>query len=158
MKKLQNTLYITNPDAYLSLDGENVVVRTEDDLLGRVPLHNLENIVSFGYRGASPALMSACAEHGIGLCFLSRHGRFLSRISGPVQGNVLLRTTQYRVADNPAQSVPIAQMFLTGKIHNGRWLLEHFRRDYPMRIDADRLGGSIEQMKTALSIDRKSVV
>ena len=41
MKKLQNTLYITNPDAYLSLDGENVVVRTEDDLLGRVPLHNL---------------------------------------------------------------------------------------------------------------------
>lgn len=76
MKKLQNTLYVTNPDAYLSLDGENVVVRTEDDLLGRVPLHNLENIISFGYRGASPALMSACAEHGIGLCFLSRHGRF----------------------------------------------------------------------------------
>ena len=67
MKKLQNTLYVTNPDAYLSLDGENVVVRTEDDLLGRVPLHNLENIISFGYRGASPALMSACAEHGIGL-------------------------------------------------------------------------------------------
>ena len=157
MKKLQNTLYITNPDAYLSLDGENVVVRTEDDLLGRVPLHNLENIVSFGYRGASPALMSACAEHGIGLCFLSRHGRFLSRISGPVQGNVLLRTTQYRVADNPAQSVPIAQMFLTGKIHNGRWLLDHFRRDYPMRIDADRLGGSIEQMKTALSMIPEAV-
>ena len=157
MKKLQNTLYVTNPDAYLSLDGENVVVRTEDDLLGRVPLHNLENIVSFGYRGASPALMSACAEHGIGLCFLSRHGRFLSRISGPVQGNVLLRTAQYRVADNPAQSVPIAQMFLTGKIHNGRWLLEHFRRDYPMRIDADRLGGSIEQMKTALSMIPEAV-
>ena len=64
MKKLQNTLYITNPDAYLSLDGENVVVRTEDDLLGRVPLHNLENIVSFGYRGASPALMSACTISG----------------------------------------------------------------------------------------------
>ena len=35
MKKLQNTLYVTNPDAYLSLDGENVVVRTEDGVASR---------------------------------------------------------------------------------------------------------------------------
>ena len=26
MRKLQNTLYITTPDAYLSLDGENIVL------------------------------------------------------------------------------------------------------------------------------------
>ena len=30
--------------------------------IGRVPLHNLEGIVSFGYRGTSPALMGACAD------------------------------------------------------------------------------------------------
>ncbi len=30
--------------------------------VGRVPLHNLEGIVSFGYRGTSPALMGACAD------------------------------------------------------------------------------------------------
>ena len=152
MRKLQNTLYVTNPDAWLSLDGENVVVRTDDDVLGRVPLHNLENIVSFGYRGASPALMGACAEHGIGLCFLTRHGRFLSRISGPVAGNVLLRTTQLRIADDPVRSVAIARMFLLGKVYNGRWLLEHFCRDHPMRIDTDALGEAISRMKTALGL------
>lgn len=152
MKKLQNTLYVTNPEAYLSLDGENVVVRSEEDVLGRVPLHNLEGIVSFGFRGASPALMGACAERGIGLCFLTRHGRFLGRICGPVQGNVLLRMTQMRVADNPVRSVPVAQMFLIGKIYNGRWLLEHFCRDHPMRIDTQAVNGSIEQMKTALRL------
>lgn len=27
MRKLLNTLYVTSPDAYLSLDGENVVVK-----------------------------------------------------------------------------------------------------------------------------------
>lgn len=73
MKKLLNTLYVTTPDVYLSLDGENIVLLQEQSELGRVPLHNLESVVCFGYRGASPALMGACAERGIGLCFLTQH-------------------------------------------------------------------------------------
>lgn len=150
MKKLQNTLYVTQPESYLSLDGQNIVVRNDDEILGRIPLHNLENIVCFGYRGASPALMAACAESGIGLCFLSQHGRFLGRITGPVHGNVLLRTTQLRVADDPPRSVPIARMFLTGKIYNALWLMRHFCRDHPMRLDLEAVNAHIEQMHAAL--------
>ena len=150
MKKLQNTLYVTSPDGYLALDGENVVVRNEDAVVGRVPLHNLENVVSFGYRGASPRLMAACAERGVGLCFLSPHGRFLSRISGPVQGNVLLRTTQVRAADYAEKSLELAKMFLTGKLYNSRWFLEHFCRDHAGRLDVDAVHKAIEQQKMAL--------
>lgn len=62
MKKLLNTLYVTSEDSYLSLDGENIVVSDQGCEVGRLPLHNLEGIVSFGYRGTSPALMGACAE------------------------------------------------------------------------------------------------
>lgn len=69
MKKLLNTLYVTTPDAYLALDGENVVVRLKDDEIGRVPLHNLENIVTFGWQGASPALMRHACELGKGIAF-----------------------------------------------------------------------------------------
>ncbi len=57
MKKLLNTLYVTSDDSYLSLDGENIVVLDKEREIGRLPLHNLEGIVSFGYRGTSPALM-----------------------------------------------------------------------------------------------------
>ncbi|MEG1317099.1 MAG: CRISPR-associated endonuclease Cas1, partial [Oscillospiraceae bacterium] len=53
MKKLQNTLYISTPNRYISLDGENVVVSEDKTEIGRVPLHNLEAIVSYGYTGAS---------------------------------------------------------------------------------------------------------
>ena len=70
MKKLLNTLYVTSTNRYLSLDGENVVVFEEQDEIGRVPLHNLEGIVTFGYTGASPALMGACAQRDIGLTFM----------------------------------------------------------------------------------------
>lgn len=152
MKRLQNTLYVTHPDAFLSLDGENVVVLTSDEETGRIPLHNLENIVSFGYRGASPALMNACTEHGVGLCFLTQHGRFLGRITGAIQGNVLLRTSQYAAATDSSRSIPIARMFLTGKIYNSRWLLEHFCRDHAMRMDVDAVHENIEQMKTVLRL------
>ena len=61
MKKLLNTLYITSPDAYLKLDGETVLIVREEQEPQRVPLLNLMAIVSFGYRGISPALMGYCA-------------------------------------------------------------------------------------------------
>ena len=82
MKKLLNTLYITSEDSYVSLDGENVVVSENGCEKGRVPLHNLEGIVSFGYKGTSPALMGACADRNISLCYLSPQGKFLARVSG----------------------------------------------------------------------------
>lgn len=151
MRTLQNTLYITTPNAYLSLDGENIVILNGSDTLGRIPLHNLENIVSFGYRGASPALMGACIERNIGLCFLTHHGRFLARVSGAVSGNVLLRTEQYHVA-NSENGLHIAQMFLTGKIYNSRWFLDRFGRDHPQRVDLVALQSAIDKLKRAMDM------
>ena len=69
MRKLQNTLYV-NSDCYLQLDGENVVAKEDGKVVGRVPLHNLESIVTTGYTGASPALMRACADKNIDLCYM----------------------------------------------------------------------------------------
>ena len=44
MRKLLNTLYVTQPDAYLSLDGDNIVLLKDKETLGRLPLHNLESV------------------------------------------------------------------------------------------------------------------
>ena len=57
MKQLLNTLYVTSEDAYLSLKNDNVIVQQGDVALGQIPLRSLESIVSFSYKGASPALM-----------------------------------------------------------------------------------------------------
>lgn len=150
MKRLQNTLYVTTANSYLSLDGENVVVFRDDEAVGRVPLHNLENIVCFGYRGASPALMGACAERGIGLCFLTQHGRFLARISGPVQGNVLLRKKQYEAFSSPESALPTARSIVLGKIYNARWSLERLKRDHPMRVPVAEVESAISQLVAAV--------
>ena len=97
MIHLLNTLFVTSEDIYLSLDGENVVASREHQEAARYPLHTLSGIISFSYPGASPALMGACAEHGISLAFCTPRGRFLARIAGSTSGNVLLRRVQYKL-------------------------------------------------------------
>ena len=45
MRKLLNTLFVTSEDAYLTLDGENVVVNREKQEVGRFPLHTLFHLL-----------------------------------------------------------------------------------------------------------------
>ncbi len=139
MRKLLNTLYVTSPDTYLSLDGENIVVLKGDTEALRLPLHNLEGIIAFGYTGASPALMGACAKRGIALSFMTQTGKFLARVIGENYGNVTLRKSQYRYSDSDEKSVYIARSFIIGKIFNGRWAIERATRDYPLRLDVEKL-------------------
>jgi len=155
MKKLLNTLYVTVPDAYLALDGQNIVIRKEDGVALRLPLHNLENIVCFGYPGASPALMGACSEHNIGLCFLSPNGRFLGRITGRVKGNVLLRKEQYRISEIGEQSAQIAASFLVGKIANCRKVIGRAIRDHALLVDVQGLTGTSESLKQLMRTFRE---
>lgn len=153
MKKLLNTLYVTSEDSYLSLDGENIVVLDKEREIGRLPLHNLEGIVSFGYRGTSPALMGACANRNISLCFVSPGGRFLARVTGSVKGNVVLRDKQYRTSMDEDSSLGIAKNCMIGKVYNARWVLERSIRDHSMQIDVEKVKHASLLLKdAALSI------
>ena len=150
MKKLLNTLYITSENSYLSLDGENVVVFEEQKEIGRVPLHNLEGIVSFGYRGTSPALIGACAHTSLSLCYLTPQGKFLPRVSGKLKGNVLLREHQYNSKNDEQISLGIAKNCIIGKVYNARWVLERAVRDHALQIDVDKVKKASAFLKDAL--------
>lgn len=150
MKKLLNTLYITSEDSYLSLDGENIVVFEQAQEIGRVPLHNLEAIVSFGYRGASPALMGGCADRNISLCFLTPQGKFLARVTGRVKGNVILRKQQYEISNDPVVSLGIAKNCILGKVYNSRWVLERATRDHSLQVDVDQVKRASGFLKSSL--------
>jgi len=139
MRKQLNTLYVTTPESYLHRDGETVLVKIGNEEKFRIPIHNIEGIVCFGYMGASPHLMQLCAERNVGLSFLTQYGKFLGRVSGSVRGNVLLRRTQYRLADNSEASLDIAKGFITGKIVNCRTILGRSIRDHGNVIRCDRI-------------------
>ena len=147
MRKLLNTLFVTSEDAYLTIDGENVVVNREKQEIARFPLHTLSGIIAFTYAGASPALMGGCAKRGVSLTFCSPSGRFLARSVGEENGNVLLRRMQYRAADDLAHSCRIARNMIYGKLYNARWSLERIGRDHALRVDTGQLQNAIDQLK-----------
>ena len=151
MKHLLNTLFVTSEDIYLSLDGENVVANRDKTVAARYPLHTLQNIVTFSYAGASPALMGACAEREIGLAFCTPRGRFLARTAGITGGNVLLRREQYRVADDEARSCAIAGAMIAGKLYNARWSLERALRDHRPRLDEAAFQNAVEILKRQMA-------
>lgn len=156
MRKLLNTLYVTSPNTYLSLDGENIVILKDQIEISRIPLHNLEGIITFGYTGASPALMGACAKRNIALSFMKQSGRFLSRVVGEVRGNVTLRKSQYRISDSEEESNKIAKNFIIGKIYNARWVVERATRDYAIRLDVDKLKGVSKSLASSLKLVEQS--
>ena len=150
MKHLLNTLYVTSNDAYLSLKNDNVVVQQGDITLGKIPLRSLESIMSFSYKGASPALMGKCAEFGVGLSFFSPYGRYYCSILGEKNRNVLLRREQFRFTDDEDAALPFAQSFIVGKIYNCRWVLERTKRDHALRVNSERIAEQSEKLRQAL--------
>ena len=134
MRKLKNTLYITKPEAYLSRDGENIVIKIDGKEIGRRPIHLLESIICFHYTGMNGALLRLCAEHGVSVSFMDSHGRFCGRVQGRINGNVLLRRKQFRVADSPENALSIARHMVLAKIVNGRKILSRALRDHPGQI------------------------
>ncbi len=150
MRKLLNTLFVTSEDAWLSVDGENVLVNREKEVAARYPLSILEGIICFSYSGASPALMGACAKRGVSLSFCTPRGKFLARVCGESNGNVLLRRQQYRVADDPAQSCRVARYSIFGKVYNSLWSIQRTIRDNGPRVDTDRLRQASQKLREQL--------
>ena len=154
MKKLLNILFVTLPDAMVSLENENVCVKKDAKVLLRVPLLNLEGLVLFNYFGATPQLMGECAKRSITISFLSEYGRFIGSFHGETKGNVILRKEQFRISEHPDRSFSYAKNFIFGKLHNQKWVLERSIRDHALRVDADKL----EKASSRLTESTKQVL
>lgn len=146
MKQLLNTLYVTTPEAYLSKDGTNIVVSVDQNPVFRIPVMNVESVVTFGYQGASPGLMRLCAENGVALSFFSPNGRFVARAQGPVKGNILLRKRQFDLLNDQEEKRRLAARFIYGKVYNSKMILRRFVRDYP----SDSYVGHVESAAKTL--------
>lgn len=147
MRKLLNTLYITTSDAYLSKDGMNVVVSVDKEELFRIPIINVESIVTFGYMGASPGLMKLCMDNNVSLSFLTPQGRFICRVQGATHGNVLLRKKQYSMSENENVALHLAKLFIAGKVFNTRNILQRYIRDNGTDVDVERAVKQLEWRK-----------
>jgi CRISP-associated protein Cas1 len=152
MKKHLNTLYITSPDAFIRKEGETFVVEVADKKALQAPVHTIENIVCFGFKPVTPALMAYCAENNIGISYLSTTGRFLARVYGAQKGNVLLRKAQYAAADSVDKSLTVAKNIVAAKVSNSRNILQRHVRNHPDAENIVEVEKTITVLANYLSI------
>jgi CRISPR-associated protein Cas1 len=146
MKHLLNTLFIVTQGAWLSLDGECVVLNLDKENRKQYPVHILESIMCFGRVNATAPLMGFCAGKGVPISFFTESGRYLARVDGPVRGNVLLRRQQYRMADDVAITSAIARNILASKLANARSVLMRFVRENDKVDDNSQIASAIKYL------------
>lgn len=158
MRKLLNTIYVTNEQSYLTLDGENLVCKIDGEVKLRIPFENIENIVCFNYVGCSPALMGKCVSKLIPINFVSPQGKFLAKVCGETKGNVFLRVRQ--IDKFREFGVPLTQNTMAAKFSNTRQVIRRTLHDNPnLRDDADikaaleALSSGIDKVFNAESVE-----
>lgn len=147
MRKLLNTLYVTEENIFLSLDGETVVCKDKDEIKLRLPLAILDGIVCFGYLGCSAALMGKCAENNIALSFISPGGKFLASVHGRTRGNILLRKRQFELFASPPPLM--RQNTVAAKLANSRSVVKRTIKDNP-DLDGGDLSHCVERLTESI--------
>ena len=158
MRKLLNTVYITNEQTYLTLDGENLVCKIDGETKLRIPFDNIENIVCFNYMGCSPALMGKCVGRLIPINFVSPQGKFLAKVCGETKGNVFLRVSQIDCFRE--KGLELTRNVMAAKLSNTKHLIRRtlhdnsdLRDDAEIRRTVDFLGRGIERVLKAESVE-----
>ncbi len=158
MRKLLNTIYITNDQTYLTLDGENLVCKIDGEVKLRIPFENIENIVCFNYVGCSPALMGKCVGKTIPINFMSPQGKFLAKVCGETKGNVFLRVAQ--IDKFREKGLCLAQNTMAAKFSNTRQLIRRtlhdntqLREDAQIKTVIEVLNAGINKVFEAKSIE-----
>lgn len=155
MRKLQNTLYITQQGSYLHKQRETILVEREKQKLIQLPIHSIEHIMCFGNVLVSPFVMGLCADNNVSISFFTEYGKYIGRFQGKRNGNVLLRKAQYKVSEvNP---IPIARNIIAAKIQSSKRILQRHIRNYGPDSDIKEqikyIEHSISKLQLATDID-----
>lgn len=148
MRKLLNTIYVTNETAYLGLDGENLVCKIDNEIKLRVPFDNIENIVCFSYLGCSPALMGKCVEKQIPINFISPYGKFWAKVCGETKGNVFLRVSQIDMFRE--NGLLLAKNTVAAKLGNTLQLIRRSRHDNPYLRNDEDIERTMQTLKSGI--------
>jgi CRISPR-associated protein Cas1 len=107
-------------------------------------------VVCIGRVACSPQALELCTSNGVALTHLTETGRFMARLEGPLSGNVVVRRTQYRWADDAARTADLARAFIIGKLANARLVLRRGAREIAVPESRDALSQAADRLDRLL--------
>jgi CRISPR-associated protein Cas1 len=114
------TLYVFEPDVYVSKDGGELKVsrRKGREVLTRKPLVHVSELVVFGNATVTSSALYALMEQDSPVHYLTRGGTYFAQTIPSENKNVPLRLEQLRAHLDDDQKHCLARRFVLGKIHN----------------------------------------
>jgi len=116
-------LYVNTPGVSVTKKGETVVVKEHGATLAEVRIKDLHHLAVFGPAQLSTALVQTLCEREVPVSYFSLGGWFYGLTRGHGLTNVFTRIRQFARAADPDQALPLARLFIYGKIRNQRTLL-----------------------------------
>ncbi len=154
-------LYLVEQGSVLSKDGRRLVVAKDGDVLARVPLLQVSQVIVFGNVEITTPAMKLLLDEGVETVFLSLRGRFYGRLVGAQSGHGSLRVAQVLRSRDPDFALATAQAFVRGKLHNMKVFLQRYarRREQPSLAEAAAgVDGLLERVERTRAISSLSGV
>lgn len=145
------TLYVVETGARIEKEYHRLLVTKEDEVLFRVPLRRVSDVVLVGRVGMTTPAMYALLGADVPVLLVRRTGRLVGRLLPETPRNLPLRQAQYRRNEEADFALEVARSIVVGKLRNQRVMaLRVLRR----RSGADRsalkmLRAAEEQAKAA---------
>lgn len=150
--RLLNTVYVNEHGARIGYRRGSVTIASPDGSRRRVPINAIDGIVLTARAQPSAELLSECARRRIRLGALTRNGRLRFAVAPPTSGNVHLRVSQCRLADQDEAVSALARTFVAGKLQNCRRMLQRWSRDAQRNTQLiERQQGVIEERLRGLA-------
>src|SRR4051794_23504185 len=93
-----HALAITEAGAVVSLESDLLVIRREKEVVRRVRLGEVRELLLFGAVEVTADALAGLARRGVDVVFLSPQGYFRARLVGPRSPQAALRLRQLRRA------------------------------------------------------------
>jgi len=141
-------LYVQQVGASVGVDGESVLVRNGQELLGRAPLHAVSEIYLLGAGSVSSRLVQKCGAEGIPLSFCSPagwHYGTLAPASREWYGLIGAHAAQH-AALSPAERTEAARTLVRAKVRGAEtWLASRSEGRAVLLEAADRARVALEK-------------
>lgn len=149
------TLYVTEPGARLEKEYQRLVVSLDDEVLLRVPLVHVSDVVLMGRVGVTTPALHSLLEAGIPLVLLNAAGQLRGRLVPPSFYNIALRHKQYECAIRPDFCLALAREIVATKLRNQRTLARRLmrEREWIPELPVERMTAALKQVPDSADLD-----
>lgn len=110
--------YIIEQGAFLTKEGEVLLVKKGKEVIQSIHAHHLTQLVISGSLTLTTQTIAFLLEKGIDTVFLSVYGQYRGRLSSKFSKNIDIRKEQFDKFSDPAFALELSKQFVYGKLYN----------------------------------------